>query len=205
MAASILKAMSFPREVASASIDSSGKAKSNNCTITDVAVSAHGGVTFQRLDAALPYFPEQAKSILQWAPLLEEMNHYGLQVKGLQAGTYEVRLGGNKVAQYSAEELGSGVNLAAAALSGGPVADQVKKVVKAVDAKTNYFHDKIFRGLVLANVAKLPEFKDVPPGELEKRRQALIEERLKKMPELDAAIRAALETKPYPVEIAPVK
>jgi lysophospholipase L1-like esterase len=204
MAASILKGMSFPREVSSVSIDSSGKAKSNNCTITDV-VSAHGGVTFQRVDAALPYFPEQAKNILQWTPLLEEMNHYGLQVKGLQAGNYEVRLGGNKVAQYSAEELGSGVNLAAAALSGGPVADQVKKVVKAVDAKTNYFHDKIFRGLVLANVAKLPEFKDVPAAERETRRQALIEERLKKMPELDAAIRAALETKPYLVEIAPVK
>src|SRR5207249_24507 len=121
------------------------------------------------------------------------------------SGKYEVRLGGAAVAQHSADDLASGINLAAAALSAGSIADQVRNVVKAVDAKTNYFHDKIFRGLVLANAAKLPDLKDVPEGEREKRRQALIEERLQKMPELDAAIRAALETKPHRVEIVQVK
>jgi hypothetical protein len=35
-------------------------------------------------------------------------------------------------------------------------------LVKAVDAKTTFFHDKIFRGLVLAN-AKSAAFKDVLP------------------------------------------
>jgi lysophospholipase L1-like esterase len=205
MAAAILKGMSFPREVSSAVIDTSGTAKSHNCRISDVAMNAQGALTFQRLDSALPFFPQQARSILQWVPLLEEMNHYGLQVKGLPKGTYEVRLGGTKVARRTSEDLASGVNLAAGVLSSGPIAEQVKNVVKAVDAKTAYFHDKIFRGLVLANAAKLSDLKDVPPTELEKRRQALIEERLKKMPELDAAIRTALELKPYLVEIVPVK
>ena len=38
-----------------------------------------------------------------------------------------------------------------------------------------------------------------------KRREALIEERMQKMPELDAAIRKALEPRPHLVEIVPAK
>ena len=49
-------------------------------------------------------------------------------MKGLKAGKYEVRLGGKKVADYTADELAKGVNLAEAALTAGPVADQVKAV-----------------------------------------------------------------------------
>lgn len=201
MAASILKGMNFPREVSRVSIDASGKVEAANCKVTDLETKE--GVRFQRLDAALPFFPEQARGILKWAPILEDMNHYGLQVKGLKAGKYEVRLGGKKVAEHSAEELATGVNLAEAALSSGPVADQVKQVVKAVQDKTDYFHGKIFRGLVLANLAKHPDFKDTPKEDFEKRRQALIEERLQKMPQLDAGIRASLQIKPHQVEIVP--
>lgn len=204
MAASILKGMGFPSEVSSVAVDVSGKAEGKRCKVSDF--STKDGVSFQRHDEALPFFPEQAKNILKWTPLLEDMNHYGLKVTGLKAGKYEVKLGGKKVAEYSAEELAKGVNLAGPALAVGPVAEQVKAVVKAVDAKTNYFHSQVYRGLVLnGNFAKLPEFKDVPKGDLEKRRQALIEERLKKMPELDAAIRSALEIRPHLVEIVPAK
>jgi hypothetical protein len=141
-------------------------------------------VRFKRLDNALPFFPKEAESILKWAPLLDEMNHYGLQVKDLKAGKYDVRLGGKKVAEYTAEELEKGVNLAEAALKAGPVAEQVKTVWKAVQAKTNYFHDQIFRGVVLAG-----------------NDQTKYEERMKKMPELDEAIRTALTMRPYDVEI----
>ncbi len=203
MAASILQGMSFPREVSSVTIDASGKATGTHCKVFDV--DTKDGVKFHRLDAALPYFPEQAKSILKWTPLLEDMNHYGLQVTGLAAGKYAVRLGGTKVAEYSAAELASGVNLAAAALSAGPIADQVNNVVKAVNAKTSYFHDKIYRPLVLNNVGNIAELKEVPMPDREKRRQALIEERMQKMPELDAAIRSALRGKSHLVEIISIK
>jgi lysophospholipase L1-like esterase len=203
MAASILKGMSFPREVSSVTVDISGKATHSNCKVFDVDTKDGIGVKFHRLDAALPYFPEQAKSILKWAPLLEETNYYGLQVTGLPAPGYKyaVRLGGTKVAEYTGAELSAGVNLAAAALTVGPVADQVKDVIKAVNAKTTYFHDKIYRGLVLNNPANIPELKDVPAAEREKRREALVQERLRKMPELDAAIRAALRGKSHLVEV----
>jgi lysophospholipase L1-like esterase len=205
MAASILKGLHFPREVSSVSIDADGKTDSKRATVTAVEVK-DGGVRFQREDKALPFFPESAKGILKHAPLLEEMNHYGLQVKGLKAGKYAVKLGGTKVAEYTAEELAAGVNLAGPALAAGPVADQVKAVVKAVDAKTNYYHGQIYAPLVLQrNIAKNPDLKDVPKDQIAKRRQELIDERMQKMPEYDAAIRRALEIKPHLVEVTPVQ
>src|SRR5205823_4921764 len=140
----------FPTEVSSVSIDVTGKSEptTKNCKVTGLDTKT--SVRFQRLDNALPFFPKEAEGILKWAPLLEEMNHYGLQVSGLKPGKYEVRLGGKKAAEYSAEELGKGVNLAAAALKIGPVADQVKMVWALLQHKTTFFHDEIFRGVVLA-------------------------------------------------------
>ena len=70
-------------------------------------------------------------------------------------------------------------------------------------AKTNYFHDEIFRGVLLAG-PKSPAFKDVAKEDLETRRKELYEERMKRMPELDEAIRTALTMRPYEVEIVPV-
>lgn len=205
MAASILKGMNFPREVSSATIDATGKnpPKTKNCQVKDLQLK--DGIRFERLDAALPFFPEPAKAILKFTPLLEEMNDYRLQVTGLSAGNYEVRLGGKKAAEYAAEDLAKGVNLAEAALTVGPIADQVKEVTKAVNDKTNFYHGQIFRGLVLANAAKIPEFKDLGPKELEAKKQELMTERLQKMPALDAAIQQAVQPRPCLVEVIAVK
>jgi lysophospholipase L1-like esterase len=190
MAASILKGLHFPREVSSVVIDASGKegfgSASKNCKVIDLDIK--NGIRFKRLDNALPYFPKEAESILKWTPLIEEMNQYGLTVEGLKPGKYEVRLGGKKAAEHSAEELQKGVNLAAAALKVGPVADQVDTIWTLVKLKNQYFHDKIFRGVVLAG-----------------NNQELYKARMKAMPPLDEAVRAALEMRPYQVEILAVK
>jgi lysophospholipase L1-like esterase len=208
MAASILKAVHFPRLVSSVDIKvsaTSSDATEQNCRI-DKLFGNSGGVRFSREDLALPFFPEQAMSILKWTPLLEEMNEYGLKVKGLKPGKYEVQLGGKKVAEFTSEELAKGVNLAAAALKAGPVADHVKDVVKAVTDKTNYYHGQIYSPLVLKrNLAKNPDLKDVAKEQVEKRVKELIAERMQKMPGFDAAIRKALEARPYQVEIVAVK
>jgi lysophospholipase L1-like esterase len=210
MAASILKAMKFPKFVSQVQIGAGGKGEVEatstlNCKISDLLATGNS-VQFMRKDAALPFFPEQAKSILKWTPLLEEMNHYGLKVSGLNAGKYDVILGGKKVGTYTDADLAQGVNLAEAALAAGPVADQVKEVVKAVTDKTNYYHGQVYSPLVLGrNLAKNPDFKDVAKEDLAKRREALIEERMKKMPELDAAIRKTLEPRAHLVEILPAK
>jgi lysophospholipase L1-like esterase len=204
MAASCLKELGFPRLVSSAHIlvaDKQGSFK--NCAVSTIVITGDSDVRFTREDHALPFFPEQAKSILKHTPLLDAMNNYELKVTGLKAGKYEIKLGGKKVAEHTAAELANGVNLAGPALAAGPVADQVNEVVKAVNEKTNYYHDQIYSPLVLGrNVNdKNPDFKDLPKEEWNKHRDALIAERMKKMPELDAAIRKALTPHSHQVEI----
>ncbi|MBV9125568.1 MAG: SGNH/GDSL hydrolase family protein, partial [Planctomycetes bacterium] len=180
MAWAILKGMHFPTLVAAVDIDAAAAKvlRADQCQVTDLAVK-EGTITFQQQDAALPFFPPEARSILKWAPIEEELNQYRLQVRGLKPGRYEVRLGGEKVAAYPAEELGAGVNLAAAALAKGPVARQVRAVWKTVRAKNEFFHEEIFRGLVLANIPN-------------RQRQTELKERLAVMPALDQAIHQAL-------------
>ena len=209
MAASILKGLGFPKHVSSVELAATGsedKSKFDNCEVTDLKASPDL-ISFKRQDKALPFFPEQAKSILKWTPLLEDMNEYGLKITGLKEGKYDVNLGGKKAATFTDAELAKGVNLAAAALTVGPIADQVKEIVKAVDAKTNYYHDQIYSPLVLGrNIGpKNPDFKDIAKETIAKHREELIEERMKKMPELDAAIRKALEPRAHLVEIVPAK
>jgi lysophospholipase L1-like esterase len=202
MAASILKGLNFPRLVSSVEIDapSAKFLKAANCKVTDVTVAKDGhAVQFKREDAALPFFPDDAKSILPWSPILDELNDYRLRVTGLAAGRYEIRLDSKKIAERTAAELAAGTNLAAEALAAGPIADQVKAVWNAVRAKNQYHHDRIFRGVVLAGVPDWLDAKEVEP-----KRQAAISDRMAKLPELDAAIRKALEMKPHQVEIVEV-
>lgn len=204
MAASILKGLSFPTLVSSAELDAAGNVTAmQNCQVDNV-VAKDGGLTFARLDAALPFFPADAAGILPFAPLLDELNDYRLKVTGLAAGKYDIRVGGKKVATLTAEQLAAGANLAAGVLADGPIADQVKGVRAAVEAKNRFHHDAIFRGIVLSNV---PEwvFNVVPREELEKKKGAIIEERLAKLPALDAEVAKALAMKANTFEIVPVK
>lgn len=205
MASTILKGMNFPRLVASVEINAaSGKVVENrNCSIEGLKVDAEGKILFQQKDNALPFFPEgDAWKILQWVPILEEMNDYRLKVTGLKDGRYEVRLGGTNVAAYSAAELASGVNMASAVLTNGPIAAQVKAVIGAIHAKNQYFHDKIFRGVMLAG--GVPEFMGISPEQVEARRETVFKERMLKMSELFDAIRKALVMQSHQVEIVPV-
>ena len=203
MAASILKGLSFPPLVSSAELDATGKVGAvQNCKI-DGVVAKEGGLSFTRLDGALPFFPADAVSILPSAPILEELNQYSLKVTGLAAGKYEVRIGGKKVAMLTAEELAASTNLAAGALADGPIADQVKAVRAAVEAKNRFHSQMIFRGMVLSNP---PEwvYEIIPRDELEAKKQALIKERLGKLPVLDAEVAKTLVMKANMFEVVPV-
>jgi len=201
MAAGILKGMSFPTAVCTVEIDAAARkvVQNQNCVIDDVKVNAEGKIAFQQTDRALPFFPEEAKPILQWAPILEELNDYRLKVTGLSDGKYEIRLGGVKIAEYTAGELSIGVNIAAAALAVGPIADQVKAVRGAIKAKNDFFHDRIFRGVVLAG--GVPDFLELSQQDIDAKREAALKTRMAKMPELFAAIRTALVLQPHLVEI----
>jgi lysophospholipase L1-like esterase len=202
MAYAILKGLNFPSQVSSVEIVDSptNNIKTTNCQVSGLRHKGES-ISFERTDAALPFFPDEAKAILKWAPILDKLNAYTLKVVGLKSGKYEIRLGSQKVAEYSADELAKGVNLAQAALSAGPVAEQVKAVKAAVEAKNKFHHDRIFRGVILAQ-ATIPDWLDVKlnPADIEAKRQAAYAE-----PDLDAAVRKALEIKPHTVEITPVE
>ena len=207
MAASILKGLSFPSLVSSAELDAAGAkvVTAKNCTIESVS-KKEGGLSFSRLDGALPFFPADAVSILPHAPILEELNDYRLKVTGLAAGKYEVRVGGKKIAELTAEHLAAGTNLAAGVLTDGPIAEQAKAVKTAVEAKNRFHHQMIFRGIVLSNVS-IPEWLDLKltGQEIETKRQAAIAERLAKLPALDAEVAKTLVMKANTFDIVPVK
>jgi hypothetical protein len=206
MAATILKGMNLPPLVAAVEINAaSTKVVSyQNCTVDGLKVSADGKITFNQKDNALPFFPDgDAKNILQWQPILEELNDYRLKITGLKAGRYEIHLAGVKVADYSNDELGAGVNLAAAVLAAGPLADQVKAVWAAIGAKNGYFNDRIFGGVVQAG--GVPEFLGITPEAVEAKREAVFKERMQKMSGLFEAIRKALVMQAHQVEIVPVQ
>lgn len=201
MAAAILKGLGFSPVVSRVEIKGGEVIKAENCKVGAIK-KIDGGIEFTRHDLALPFFPTEAKSILKYAPLLEEMNQYTLAVAGLQ-GKQRVLLGDKEVGVFSGEELAKGVNLTEGALKAGPVADQVNKVWKAVKDKNQYFHDQIFRGVLLAG-AKGGIFKDVDVKDgkaVDARRKEVYEERMQKMPSLDAAVREALALQPYTVKI----
>jgi lysophospholipase L1-like esterase len=205
MAASILKGLNFPSLVSSAEVDAAGGkvVAAKNCTIENVA-KKDGGLSFSRLDGALPFFPAEAVSIVPHAPILEELNDYRLKITGLAAGKYEVRVGGKKIAELSSEQLAAGANLAAGALTDGPIAEQAKAVKAAVEAK-NLFHSRmIFRGIVLSNVPDWV-YSVVSREELEAKKPAIIQERLAKLPALDAEVAKALVMKANTFDIVPVK
>lgn len=204
MAAAILKGLNFPMLVSSAEIDAQ-KAKFTatvNCTIENIS-RKDAGISFSRLDGALPFFPADAAAILEHAPILEELNAYQLKITGLARGNYEVKIGGVKVAERSHDQLAEGVNLAKEVLAAGPIAVQSNAVRAAVETKNRFHHDRIFRGIVLSQVA-IPEWLDLKltPQEIEARRQAAITERLAKLPELDAEVAKSLIMKPNLFEIS---
>lgn len=195
MAASILKGLSFPKLVAWAVVGG----ESRNCKVSDVE-EKDGGVSFTRLDGALPFFPPEAAPILKWTSILTDLNEYGLTVPNLKPGRYEIKAGGAKIAEASAEDLAKGLNLAAAALAAGPIAEQAKAVKGAVEAKNKFHHDRIFRGIHLSQV---PDWLQGP--EVDAKRKAAVEERMAKLSDLDAAVRKALAMKPLKWELVPVK
>lgn len=205
MAASILKGLGFPALVSCVEIDAAGckVVAAKNCTVENVAAK-DGGLSFSRLDAALPFFPADALSILPWAPILDELNDYRLKVTGLKAGNYEVRVGGKKIAELAAEQLAAGANLAAGALADGPIAEQAKAVRAAVENKNRFHHDMIFRGIVLSSV---PDWVHdvVPREELEAKKKSIIEKRLAQLPALDEAVAKTLEMKANIFEVVPLQ
>lgn len=171
MAHAILTGLNAPSLVSNVVIDTAKtQAAATACKVADLAVLPDAaGVSFTRTDESLP-LPVQK----DWLPMLpytnelKDLNWYGLTVKGLKDGKYTVSIDGIAVGQYSAKQLAEGVNLGN--LTSGPIWDQGKKVLDAINAKNGMVHQR-FRGVRMFNA---PDWlKDVAderkPIELKKR------------------------------------
>jgi hypothetical protein len=202
MAWAVLKGLNFPCLVSRAEIVATGQVlKEDRCQI-DVLAATPQSLKFQRRDQALPFFPAEAQPILKWAPILEDLNDYGLKVTGLEAGKYDVLLDGTKVAKYSDAELAAGVNLAAAVLKTGPIAAQVNAAWKALVAKNQFHHDRIFNAF-LRNAAFIPDWLELKPEEVQRRREAAWRQRTEQYAQMQDALRQALAPRPHCMEVVP--
>jgi lysophospholipase L1-like esterase len=114
MAYIFLKAQGVPRDVATIAIDAkAGKAgRAGNCAVTGVKAGP-AGVSFECIEKALPLVvPDDAKPALALVPFMRELNEEKLVVTGLAPGSYEVKIDGAVVGEYTAAALEAGVNLA---------------------------------------------------------------------------------------------
>ncbi len=155
MAWAILKGMDFPKLVSEVEIDAASHKtlRTSNCTVTGLT-AIKGGLQFERLDEAMPYFPADGTPMLAWAPVREELNLYTLQVKGLAKGTYQIRLDGTVIATYSHADLSRGVELTREALLRGPIYRQIQEIWSYVVEKNRYFKDTIFRNPTVSDSDK---------------------------------------------------
>jgi lysophospholipase L1-like esterase len=83
-----------------------------NCTV--VGVTRKGsGIGFDCREGALPFVPPpKAKDALGLVPFTEDLNQQLFLVRGLAKGTYELKIDGEVIGCYSADEFKAGINLA---------------------------------------------------------------------------------------------
>ena len=119
MAYAILKGLSAPRDVSSATIDAArGVANQDACQITNLQATPEQ-VSFYRLDKGLPFNQSLFFNLrYRFIPLPDEMNRYMLTVTNLKPGRYTITADDRALGTFTAEQLAAGVNLASATADG---------------------------------------------------------------------------------------
>jgi lysophospholipase L1-like esterase len=157
MAWAILKGLGAPAAVSRAEIAAPAGTVTvaEHCAISNVKI-ADGGVSFDRLDEALPMpIDARAEPALKLAPVLDDLSRYELRVTGLAPGNYDVMIDGESAARLSQDKLAEGVNLSDLP---GPITAQGRKIIELVMQKNDVFY-KRWRDVQLYN---LPAWADNP-------------------------------------------
>jgi lysophospholipase L1-like esterase len=196
MAWAVLKGLGAPALVSQAQIDgASGKVTSTTaCHLENLKVDG-GGVSFDRLDDALPMpIDVRAEPALKLAPVLQELNRYELQVTGLATGSYSLSIDGEVVGKASAEEIAKGWNIANAC---GSIQKQARQVLDLVFKKNNQYFER------WRNVA-LYHFPDWANGaEVESKRTAELARNDKVIADFESQIETARKPKTHHFELKP--
>ncbi len=103
-----------PKEVSNIEIDAKDKSvkRAFNCDLTNVTFE-NGKISFDTLEAALPFpVQKQWRNVLKYIDFQKNFNRQTLKVAKLAKGKYALKIDGEKVGEYTDEELAKGVNLA---------------------------------------------------------------------------------------------
>lgn len=196
MATSILKGLNAPSLVSSVEVDAkSGKAKAVQAKVSEVATGET--LSFTRLDESLPW-PIPGDALLAtpipgFSPL-EELSRYLLKVTSLPAGKYVVSVDGKAWGTFTQEELGAGINLGQAALTGLP---EVRALLDAITAKNDLFFVR-WRVVQLYDAPAWISKEAVESG-----RQAELKSMDARIGEADAALPSLRKPKPHLWSIQP--
>ncbi|HXM42555.1 MAG TPA: SGNH/GDSL hydrolase family protein [Bryobacteraceae bacterium] len=168
MAEALLKAWQAPATVTAVEIDAAEPAivSASNTQVTDLAVGDR--LSWRQVDEALP-MPIDAKDevmalALRASDFVEAMDQEPLQVTGLAAARYTLKIDGEAVGTFTKEEWAKGVNLATLAT---PMAKQAA-AVHDLTLRHNVVHFARWRlaGVNLDNIA-------IPPAHLQAADEAL--------------------------------
>lgn len=136
MAYLYLKAQGVPALVSSVSLDgvAGTVVECANAEVSEVDM-ADGRIAFTIAAKALPMpVEDSAKPALELVPLIQDLNQEILQVKLEGAGRMSLAIDGEKVGEYSREELAAGVNLATNPAT--PQYKQAREVVALNDQRS---------------------------------------------------------------------
>lgn len=161
MAYLFLKGQGAPQYVSYMKVDASARkaVRETNCAISGLTASKKS-ISFTCRENALPFpVAESAQQALKIVPFTEDLNQEILQVTGLKAGRYEVKIDGQPVGTYSGEELGTGVNMATVTTT--PQCQQAQAVMK-LNQKRHSLEANELRGIDLLEYLYCPQRADGP-------------------------------------------
>jgi lysophospholipase L1-like esterase len=131
MAAALLKAWHAPAVVSSAGLvlqNGESKAETDHTKVSDLKKEG-ATLSWTQLDEALPFPIELKDKIVALAvkssDVVKDLNQQTLQVQGIEAGDYTLKIDGKEVGEFSSSQLNEGINLATLPT---PMVEQAKTV-----------------------------------------------------------------------------
>ncbi|MCE9605655.1 MAG: SGNH/GDSL hydrolase family protein [Planctomycetia bacterium] len=201
MAAELLQALGAEGFVSSVVVDAGGKlVEAKGCQVDNLKLE-DGKLNFERLDESLPFpIPDGTVDVLALNPTIEAMSRYLLQVKGLKAGSYTIKINGVPLGgSFTQEALEQGVNLtapihnvASAGEKPNALLAQTRAIYQAIGSKAGL----VGRWRTLSKAAQ-----DTGSAE----HQATIADLAKQTLEADEKIRAAARPAKLKFEVVPAQ
>ncbi|HTQ09462.1 MAG TPA: SGNH/GDSL hydrolase family protein [Fimbriimonadaceae bacterium] len=116
MGDALLRAWNAPSLVSAVQIDAGAPSvTTDNATVRDLK-AANGAVSWRELDGSLPVYFDRDNSavdlVLKSSTVFEDADQEPLKVTNLAAGSYTLTIDGENDGQFTADQLGNGVNLA---------------------------------------------------------------------------------------------